>query len=153
MSYPVSLLSLDNYQVFYLESNDASQIYPEELYKEIFGGGIYNGSLTKFYTIHIFPQRYSNREKTLYYIQDATITFSYNNILNANKRNTTYEYLIITPDEFERPLKRLVEHKENMNLTPLIVTLDDIYYFEYFKVYERGEQEDIKIFIKAAIEE
>jgi len=85
MSYPINTLLLNDYKVFYLETNDASQIYPENWYKERFGGDIYNGNLTEFYTFHIFPQRYSLREKTIYYIEDATITFTYENIVDEKK--------------------------------------------------------------------
>jgi hypothetical protein len=151
ISYPISTLSLTNNKIFYLNKNDNSEIYPSGWYTNSSGGGIYNKNLTKFFNIHIFPQRYSKKEKTLYYIKDAIITFTYENISN-NKTNNTYDYLIITPKEFQTPLQTLIQHKEDMGLKPIIVNLDEIYKSKYFKSEGRDSQEKIKYFIKNAIE-
>lgn len=152
MSYPINTLSINNFDTIFLKKTDAPRIYPEEIYESTTGGGLYNSSLTKFLNFHIYPQRYSRLEKKLYYIEEATITFSYENIEENKTKNTTYDYLIITPKEFERQLNRFVEHKEKMNYSPIIITLEDIYDDEYFKIRGRDDQEDIKKFIKKAIE-
>ena len=151
ISYPISTLSLTNNKIFYLNKNDNSEIYPSKWYINSAGGGIYNKNLTKFFNIHIFPQRYSKKEKTLYYIKDATISFTYENI-SKNKINNTYDYLIITPIEFQEQLKPLIQHKKNMGLKPIIVNLDEIYNSKYFKSEGRDNQEKIKYFIKNTIE-
>jgi len=152
LSYPVSTLSMSKNKIFYFEKIDNSEIYPSTWYKTTSGGGIFNKEHTKFFNIHIFPQRYSKKEKTLHYIKEAKITFTYENITDDSIENNTYDYLILTPKVFQGSLNPLITHKKTMGLKPIIVNLGEIYNSKYFKSKGRDDQEKIKYFIKDAIE-
>ena len=63
-----------------------------------------------------------------------------------------YDFLIITPSKFSNNLVQLMEHKESHGFSTIIVTLDEIYNSTYFPLAGRDAQEQIKYFIKNAIE-
>ncbi len=63
-----------------------------------------------------------------------------------------YELLILTPAYFTRPLYRLASHKIRYGINTKIVTLTELFQGKYFIVQGRDEPEQIKYFIKAAIE-
>jgi len=60
-----------------------------------------------------------------------------------------YDLVIITPATFSENLQPLVEHKNNYNMKTALVTLD----FIYGNFTGRDKAEQIKYFIKSAIEE
>jgi len=63
----------------------------------------------------------------------------------------TYELLILSPVQFEKELELLVSHKENIGISTILVTLDEVY--NDIGEDGRDEPEKIKYFIKSAIEE
>ena len=63
-----------------------------------------------------------------------------------------YDLIIITPTSFEDELQPLIEHKEQHAVAAKIVTLEEIYNSEYFPVEGRDDAEQIKYFIRNAIE-
>ena len=152
VSNPLYTLSYDKQEVFFLQEDKETAIYPSNWYINTTGGGIYNNRLTSFFNIHIFPQRYSENEDTLSYIQDATISFCYENKSMINHTNETYDYLIITTSDFQSSIQPLTKHKEEFDLKLKIVNLQEIINSKYFKVKGRDIQEQIKYFIKNSIE-
>ena len=60
-----------------------------------------------------------------------------------------YDMVIITPEKFETQLQALVDHKNAMGIETTVKTVEDIY-SEYSG---RDDPEDIKLFIKDAIED
>ena len=66
--------------------------------------------------------------------------------------NDNFDFLIITPSIFLNELQPLKEHKEQHDIITKIVTLDDIYNSVFFPVEGRDDAEQIKYFIKNAIE-
>ncbi len=60
----------------------------------------------------------------------------------------TYELLILSPVQFEKELELLVSHKENIGVSTLLVTLDEVY--NDIGEDGRDEPEKIKYFIKSA---
>ncbi|HDM67061.1 MAG TPA: hypothetical protein ENG62_01580 [Thermoplasmatales archaeon] len=63
-----------------------------------------------------------------------------------------YELLILCPTEFKNSLVPLVEHKESHGVSTKLVTLREIYSGVYFPVKGRDKPEEIKYFIKDAVE-
>lgn len=63
-----------------------------------------------------------------------------------------YGLLIITPAAWEDLLIPLVEHKESKGLATLLVTLEDIYGGAYTPVQGRDQAEQIKYFIRYALD-
>ena len=70
---------------------------------------------------------------------------------NVNQFNT-YDFIIISSENFSAELERLKEHKEQYEIKTKIITLKEIYTSVYFSVQGRDDAEKIKYFIKDAIE-
>lgn len=73
-----------------------------------------------------------------------------NNIFSQNDENLSYDLLIISPNKFFGALEPLVEHKNNNNVSTILVSLKDVY--EEEKLLGRDKPEKIKLFIKDSIE-
>jgi hypothetical protein len=71
---------------------------------------------------------------------------------SALKYNDNYEFVIITPSKFSDDLIALKDHKEVHDISTRIVTLDEVYAGTYFPLTGRDVQEQIKYFIKNAVE-
>jgi hypothetical protein len=71
--------------------------------------------------------------------------------LNADDENTV-DLLVIAPRAFNRQLQRFVEHKEKYNIATKLVNVREIYDGVYFETEGRDEPEQIKYFIKNALE-
>ena len=63
-----------------------------------------------------------------------------------------YELVIISPNDFSNNLIPLVNHKVNMGISTILVTLDEIYESQ-ISFNGRDEAEKIKYYIRYAIEE
>ena len=66
--------------------------------------------------------------------------------------NDKYDMIIIAPTSFNSSLLDFIEHKNNIGIFTIFVSLDDIYNGTYFEVKGRDEQEIIKYFIKNSLE-
>ncbi|MFO8132868.1 MAG: C25 family cysteine peptidase, partial [Thermoplasmatota archaeon] len=64
-----------------------------------------------------------------------------------------YDLLIVAPEEFTDALQPLVQHKEDSGLATKMVTLDEIYSGDHFSVEGRDNPEQVKYFIKSALED
>jgi len=69
-----------------------------------------------------------------------------------NTINDNYNMIIITVSEYESSLASFVDHKNNIGVQTKIVSLYDIYNGVYFDVQGRDNPEQIKYFIKDAVE-
>jgi hypothetical protein len=68
------------------------------------------------------------------------------------KTNDKYDMIIIAPSSYSSSLVNFIEHKNNLGISTIIVTLNDIYSGKYFEVQGRDDQEKIKYFIKDSME-
>jgi len=73
-----------------------------------------------------------------------------NNIFSQNDENLDYDLLIISPNKFFGVLEPLVEHKNNNNISTVLISLEDVYEVE--EQLGRDKPEKIKLFIKDSIE-
>jgi len=63
-----------------------------------------------------------------------------------------YDLLVVTPAAWEAHLAPLTEHKDNRGLATLTVTLEDIYGGTYTPVQGRDQAEQIKYFVRYALD-
>ena len=80
----------------------------------------------------------------------------YKNLTDSYKKSTTSNYqtfdlLIITPIQFEKELESLADHKNDVGVSTIVITLDELYEETYLAGGD--EPEKIKYFIKTAADE
>jgi hypothetical protein len=83
-------------------------------------------------------------------ITDSNNTYTYGLNLSPTEKTDSYMLVIITPRTFARLLQPLVDHKNNIGISTILVTLDEVY--EQIST-GRDDAEKIKYFIKQAVEE
>ena len=153
--------SLDNHPVqkvtsYKKTSNQISYpmgIYPKERYSYHLGAGRQGDTLVNYLTVKIYPIQYDSIQDIIYIAQKVKIQFNYDipkKILNLPDE---YALIIITPDEFISNLEPLVAHKNDKNIQTKIITLTEIYNSDYFPVQGRDCAEEMKYFIKNALDE
>lgn len=123
------------------------EIYPEQRYDYKVGTGLKNGERVVYLSVPLNPVQYNPKENTISYSINAVIDIEYTPPDNPITFPTDYDLLIITPEIFESALQPLVDHKNQIGINTTIVTLDEIP-----SGVGVDEQEDIKYFIKDAIE-
>lgn len=138
--YPVTLF--ENSEIY-----NSDMMYPPETYSCRTATGLHNGKHVKILTIQIYPLRYFPLSGKLMHSQQVTIEIDYDTpFKSVLSSNPTYQLLILTPIEFNDALKPLVDHKEMMNISAHISNIEEI------PQKGRDQQEDIKYFIKNAVE-
>jgi len=79
-------------------------------------------------------------------------------LVNANldnfdiKLDDSYDMIVISPEEFRTSLETFIQHKNNLGIKTIFISIDDVYNGKYFELKGRDNQEIIKFFIKDAIE-
>jgi hypothetical protein len=125
--------------------------YPSEWYKMDVGVGVNEDfEHVTFVTIHFYPITYTPLENKLSVIDQADIQISYKlPETNPFPQTTTYDLVIIGPNEFSDALQPLIDHKNSYGVETVFKSVEDIY-DEYSGV---DEAEQIKYYIKYALEE
>ena len=128
-----------------------SDLYPSNnyYYRVSVGLNRYFDRVT-FVSVHWYPVKYSEKRDKLYVATHAEVTIKY----NLSKKppfpeKPLWDMVIIAPKKFEDALQRLVDHKNEMGIKTFIKPVEEIY-DEY--PYARDRPEQIKMFIKDAIE-
>ncbi len=126
--------------------------YPESWYEYRIGVGIKNGERVIFLTIYLYPLRYNAYRNEALQAADFEINLDYQLPEKVMMNKDEYDFLIIAPDDWIDELQPLKEHKEARGIKTIIVGLNEIYGGKYFATQGRDEAEEIKYFIKDAIE-
>lgn len=126
------------------------EVYPKSSYTYRTSTGLDGKEHVVFLTVQCYPVRYSPARNILYYSDVIDIKITYEQPSKPITFPNEYDLLIIAPSEFEQTLQPLVDHKNDHNLKTILVTLDEIY-AEHTE--GRDDQENIKLYIKDAIEE
>lgn len=135
------------------EIYNTNQFYPMEWFSYRLGGGLNKNNLrTTFLTLQFHPVRYNPVADNIQFVEDIKLEVIYEEPTEPIAFQDEYDLVIITYDRFAPILKSLVKHKENYNIQTKLVKLKDIYNSVYFPVQGRDKQEQIKYFIKDAIE-
>jgi hypothetical protein len=124
-------------------------IYPEESFSYKVAAGLKGEEHVIYLSVHLSPVQYNPKEKMIYYSTSATIDIEYTLPENPILFPDEYDYLILSPVDFENALQTLVDHKNSLEppIRTKLVTLDEIPSAGGIDI-----QEDIKLFIKDAIE-
>jgi hypothetical protein len=119
------------------------------------GSGIIENERCVILNIELYPVRY---EQTGHIIQfagqmDIQIRYIQPSITPTKTMDDEYDLLIISPAQFSEEIDPLVAHKIERGIRTRGISLDDIFSETYFPIQGRDQQEQIKYFIKNAIEE
>jgi hypothetical protein len=130
---------------------ESNSLYPSESYTTQKRIGLKDDQHVLFYSIHYYPVQYNPVENTIYYTDNVDITIEYKTPRSPIQvtSNEDQDLLVIYPDLFTDEIQPLITHKNNFGMKTYGVTLEEIYN-EITTGYD--EQEDIKLYIKDAIE-
>ncbi|MBU0496890.1 MAG: hypothetical protein KKG04_02925 [Candidatus Thermoplasmatota archaeon] len=128
-------------------------IHPGFLYNHHVVTGRYEGEFATLLILELFPIQYNSEQQkvTLYTAIDVQISY----VLGKQPQSfaDAYDLLVIVPEEFSSVIQPLVDHKIAHGIATKMVTLTDIYHSIYFPVQGRDCAEEIKYFIKSALDE
>ena len=129
-----------------------STAYPENWYKyEVYSG--LNGNVqTVFVNVYIYPIKYYKSDSKIEWANEVEVEVEYELPTQTTSMSDDYNFVIITEDEYSSSLQSLASHKTDRGVSTKIVTLSEIYSGTYFTAQGRDDQEQIKYFIKNAVE-
>ncbi len=119
------------------------------------GTGIIDGFRQKIVRIWLHPVLYDEQKQILTWCDNLDISIektSHNSDIDNANFDEEYSFLIITIDEYVDELTPLVNHKISNDISTKVVTLTEITNGAYFSTQGRDLQEQMKFFIKNAIE-
>jgi len=127
--------------------------YPSALVSWHTGAGLHNGEHVLFLTLRASPTQYRPATQELQYVTDINVHVRYTPGTIPLTSADSYDLLIITSEGLSQELEPLVEHKQSMGVVTQMVLLDDIYSGTYFSTEGRDDAEQVKYFIKNAVEQ
>ncbi len=137
-----STTCFENPDIYY-----SDMMYPNEPYTYRTATGLNNGKHVTILTVQIYPLRYFPLSGKIIHSQHVTLDIKYDTPSKSFlSPQQTHQLIILSPNEFYDALKPLVDHKEMMNISSRIVNIEEI------PRVGKDEQEDIKYFIKEAVE-
>jgi len=152
-SQPVPLVSLESLMdVQTIEDEriySSSSVYPDKTYEYSIGVGLDGTQRVVILSIRLYPIRYSPIDNTIYYTQDAVVKVTYEKGTYPLAPASDYDLVVIAPRKFLFGLRPLINHKNQKGVETKFVSVESI----YFNFKGRDKQEDIKLFIKDAIEQ
>ncbi len=118
------------------------------------GMGIIKDTRKVIVKVQFYPVQYHPLEQKISYTEffDVDIKYTERSHLPTSAQEK-YDLIVLTPAEFSDELTSLISHKNNRGVNSTLVTLDEIYNGDFFTVQGRDEAEQIKYFIKNAIEQ
>ena len=132
---------------------ESNGLYPSQWVRWNTGAGLHHGEHVTFLTLQAFPARYAPQTGMLQQVDSIQVEISYQQPSKPSPIADDYDLLIMAPQQFSEALQRLVEHKEAYGLDTKLVTLDEIYRGDHFSAEGRDNPEQVKYFIKNALEE
>ena len=126
-----------------------TELYPFSRYSYTTRAGLDNEEHVNYLTVRCYPVRYSPKQNITYYSENIEINVLYKEPSIPIVFPNEYKLVIIAPEEYSAGIQPLVEHKNNHNVTTMFKSSEEIY-SEY---NGRDESEQIKYFIKDAIED
>jgi hypothetical protein len=126
-----------------------AELYPFSRYSYTTRAGLDNEEHVNYLTVRCYPVRYSPKQNIIYYSENVEINVLYKEPSIPIVFPNEYKLVIIAPEEYSAGIQPLVEHKNNHNVNTMFKAVEEIY-SEY---NGRDESEQIKYFIKDAIED
>ncbi len=128
----------------------ADSLYPSDWIDSHTGGGLDQGDHTTFFVLRVYPARYNPVQSEIHLIKNISVTVQYQEPAQPMLNDPgVADLVIITPKKFQNPLKPLVSHKQDLGIDTKVKSVEEI----YNEMPGRDKQEQIKFFIKQAIEE
>jgi hypothetical protein len=128
------------------------QTYPGAWFDYDVSCGISGTEQSIIVTVNIYPVQYTPNEHNVYWADTIDISIRADEPTSQPLADVEYLLVVIGPNEFSSQLAPLITHKTNSGVSSIFVSLNDIYSGTYFPVQGRDAQEQIKYFIKDAIE-
>ena len=134
--------------------NNNNNLYPDRWYSIKLGSGLNrNNKHVLFVTINMYPIRYDPLNDEIFYVNSIKVKLTYKTPDTTMFSGTAdYDLLIIAYPTYASFLRPLVHHKNSYGIHTKLVTLKEIYDGTYFPSQGRDKPEQIKYFIKDAIE-
>ncbi|MCJ7570502.1 MAG: C25 family cysteine peptidase [Candidatus Thermoplasmatota archaeon] len=131
----------------------SEDIYPKNWVSYHTGGGLFYGERTTFLVLKVYPVRYIPGDNQIEFIRNITVSITYQQPIEPIiQPEYKRDLLIIAPQNFIKYLEPLVNFKSEHNIKTELYSLQDIYSIMSNSLNGRDEQEQIKYFIKEAIE-
>ncbi len=150
---PLSLI--DSNQYINIKKNEdiysSEDPYPNNWFEYRVCCGLNNENVRVTYVvINIFPIKYTPYSNKILVAENTDIKLTYDlPESNSISTNSEYDLVIIAPTKFSKYLQKLEDHKNSKSVKTFIKKTEEIYN-EYNGV---DKPEDIKLFIKEAIEQ
>ncbi len=128
----------------------SSEVYPRDSFSYSTSTGLSGRKHVVFLSVTVYPVTYSPLENTVFVSDECIITVSYEQPRHPQVFSDEYDLLVIAPAEYEAALQPLVTHKTSFGMSTMFVSLESIY---SEITTGRDEAEDVKLYIKKAIEE
>jgi len=151
---PVPLCTGDvvtmKHDIFDTSVYGSDSAYPSTWYSVRKGAGITaQGDHVVFLTVEMYPVRYHPRSSRIEYTDQMMVQVTYHASPQQNTPlSSTYDLIIISPQEFSDSLLPLVTHKNEYGIATAFVPLETI----YDNFTGRDHPEQIKYFVKYALE-
>ncbi|MGC9307681.1 MAG: C25 family cysteine peptidase [Thermoplasmatota archaeon] len=126
--------------------------YPSDWLSYSIGVGKDGSDQVIFLSLQMYPVRYRPAASELVYIEHIDIDIQYEPSSSPLRQIDEYDLLIVAPSQFTESLQSFVQHKQDIGVATQLVTLDDVYSGAYFDVNGRDDAEQVKYFIKNAVE-
>jgi hypothetical protein len=147
------IMQLGSGKVQKIDSNELMNSYPENWYEVKLGHGLVDGRRSVIVRVELHPVQYDPLDSTIKWADEINIDIEYEYDETIIQAEDQYDLLILSPSDLISELPDLVDHKNNRDISTILVDLDSIYDGYYFEAEGRDEQEQIKYFIKNAYDE
>ncbi|MFH1013367.1 MAG: C25 family cysteine peptidase, partial [Thermoplasmatota archaeon] len=129
-----------------------TETYPEDWYDFHVGCGIVGDERVIIAKVDISPARYDPIEHHISWVEEIDIEIDYEENTVQIHTDEEFDLLVISPLSYAGQVQPLVNHKNSRGIPTKLVTLSEISSGEYFPARGRDDIEEIKYFIKDAIE-
>jgi hypothetical protein len=138
-----------NIEIKDLKIYSSCNLYPENVFTYRTCTGLNGTNHVVFLIIQFYPIRYSPGNNVVYFSDSAQMEITYKEPKTPIIFPNDFDLVIISPSKFETAIQPLVDHKNSMGMKTYFKTNEAIY-SEFTN--GRDDQENIKLFIKDAIE-
>ena len=129
------------------------EFFPESWYNLRITSGLNKlNQHTTFLSIQFNPIRYNPFKQTILSVSSINLEIKVEKPIISNVFLEKYDMAIICYDRYVSLLKPLVNHKNNHDIKTILIPIKDIYNSKYFSAQGKDRAEEIKYFIKNAIE-